>query len=83
MTVHGPLLTCFLAKLAVGSDRGDHECQRRGLCVRPQHRSVTVLHLRHAEGRSLHSPGEHRRDRLPTQPRQPSRRGSSAPTRPS
>ena len=27
MTVHGPLLTCFLAKLAVGSDRGDH---RRG-----------------------------------------------------
>ena len=24
MTVHGPLLTCCLAKLAVGSDRGDH-----------------------------------------------------------
>ena len=28
MTVHAPLLTCFLAKLAVGSDRGDH--RRRG-----------------------------------------------------
>lgn len=27
VTVHAPLLTCFLAKLAVGSDRGDH---RRG-----------------------------------------------------
>ena len=27
VTVHAPLLTCSLAKLAVGSDRGDH---RRG-----------------------------------------------------